>query len=289
MADNVTPVPTPSESYVGRSPELVLVDMDGTLLNSQGAFPDGLWDLLSELRERRIPFVPASGRQYQKLRHMFDDFGEGMPFIADNGAYVVRDGDEVSSMPLSRDFVVSTVHLLRRLIDEGQTIAIVVAGKKAAYVECDDPVFLQEVDRYYWSNSLQNDVLDYDDDILKIAIFDFGNAEAGIAPHIMHLRATHAVVISGVNWVDIMDRRVSKGAAARALMAAYGADPAGVVAFGDYLNDSDMLEAVGLSFAVANAHPEVIKVARFVAPSNDDNGVMSTLRHLLDGTTNSSV
>jgi len=39
-----------------------------------------------------------------------------------------------------------------------------------------------------------------------------------------------------------------------------------------------MLEAAGWSFAMANAHPDVRAAARFVAPSNDDDGVLATLR-----------
>lgn len=51
--------------------------------------------------------------------------------------------------------------------------------------------------------------------------------------------------------------------------------------FGDYLNDLEMLEEATYSYAMANAHPRVIERARFVAPSNRDLGVITTLRRLL--------
>ncbi|WP_277752748.1 HAD hydrolase family protein [Streptomyces sp. L2] len=51
---------------------------------------------------------------------------------------------------------------------------------------------------------------------------------------------------------------------------------------GDYLNDLEMLDAADWSFAMANAHPEVVRRARHLAPSNNDNGVLRTVARVLD-------
>ena len=56
--------------------------------------------------------------------------------------------------------------------------------------------------------------------------------------------------------------------------------------FGDYLNDLERLDAADWSFAMANAHPEVVRRARHMAPSNDnndnnDNGVLRTIARVL--------
>ncbi len=64
-------------------------------------------------------------------------------------------------------------------------------------------------------------------------------------------------------------------------LAAYAEDrgiaAAEVVAFGDMPNDLPMLAWAGRSYAVANAHPEVLALADEVVPSNDDDGVAQTL------------
>ena len=52
--------------------------------------------------------------------------------------------------------------------------------------------------------------------------------------------------------------------------------------FGDYLNDLELYDRAGLSFAVANAHPRVLARARYIAPANDEGGVTRTLRALLE-------
>jgi hydroxymethylpyrimidine pyrophosphatase-like HAD family hydrolase len=52
--------------------------------------------------------------------------------------------------------------------------------------------------------------------------------------------------------------------------------------FGDYLNDLGMLDAAEWSYAMANAHPAVISRARHLAPAHSDDGVVRTIRSVLD-------
>ncbi len=114
-----------------------------------------------------------------------------------------------------------------------------------------------------------------------MALFDFGSAERTTAPALAPFAATHQVVVSGEHWVDVMNRTADKGAALRRLQRDLGITPAQTLVFGDYLNDLEMLDAAEWSFAMANAHPEVIGRARHLAPSNNDNGVLRTIARLL--------
>ena len=261
---------------------LVVTDMDGTLLDDDKRTPDGLWDTLARLRERGVLFSPASGRQYATLVEQFAEVADGMVFIAENGTYVVRDGQELSSDPLEPAVVARIVAAVRRLAAGGVDLGAVVCGKRSAYVERADEPFLAEVARYYVRHRIVDDVTAVDDDILKVALFDFGSAERTTAPALAPFADTHQVVVSGEHWVDVMNRTANKGAALRRLQRELGITPAQTMVFGDYLNDLEMLDAADWSFAMAGAHPEVIRRARHLAPSNNDNGVLRTITRLLD-------
>jgi hydroxymethylpyrimidine pyrophosphatase-like HAD family hydrolase len=160
-------------------------------------------------------------------------------------------------------------------------VGAVVCGKRSAYVERTDEAFLAEVRRYYVRHQIVTDASAVDDDITKVALFDFGPAERTTAPALASFAATHQVVVSGEHWVDVMNRTANKGAALRRLQRDLGVTPAQTLVFGDYLNDLEMLDAAEWSFAMANAHPEVIGRARHLAPSNNDNGVLRTITRLL--------
>ena len=176
---------------------LIAVDMDGTLLDAEGRIDPTLWPLLDELDRRGIAFCPASGRQYANLAARFAGVGEDVVFIAENGAFVARGGHELSSDVLAGDVVGRVVATVRALAAAGADVGVVVCGKRSAYVERHDTAFVAECDTYYTLLERVDDLLVVCDDILKIAVFDFGSAEATTAPALAPFRATHQVVEFG--------------------------------------------------------------------------------------------
>ena len=267
---------------------LIAVDMDGTLLDGHGRIPEALWPLLDRLHARGIRFAPASGRQLATLQGAFAEHLDHMVFIAENGAYVVAGDTEISSDAMDASFTASLVTRLRALAAEGRDLGVVVCGKRSAYIERADAPFLAEARKYYARLQVVDDLLEVDDQILKVAIFDFAEA-ATLAPALDDLRATHQVVVSGHHWIDVMNLGVNKGVALRRLQAATGITHEQTAVFGDYLNDLEMMDAAALSFAMANAHPDIAARARFGAPSNLEHGVITTIEKLLDGVPDGAV
>ncbi|WP_028049658.1 HAD family hydrolase [Cellulomonas sp. URHD0024] len=253
---------------------LIAVDMDGTLLDDDKQIHDEFWPLLDDLADRGIVLCPASGRQFAALRRQI-----GRPelvYIAENGAYVVRDDAEVSSETLDLETARSAIHLLRRAVhlDTGT----VLCGKRSAYVERTDDAFLAEVHPYYARLELVEDLLGVDDEILKVAVHDFGPVADGAGPLLADFEGA---VISGAHWVDVMNPVADKGLALRHVQDALGVTREQTMAFGDYFNDVGLLDASAWSFAMDNAHPTVRAHARFVAPANTANGVVRTIRSVL--------
>lgn len=117
--------------------------------------------------------------------------------------------------------------------------------------------------------------------MLKLAIYDADDSATVADTMLEPLSATHQVVVSGSNWVDIMTPWADKGRALRRLQAELGLGAQQTAAFGDYHNDLELLAAAQWSFAMANAHPDVIAAARYIAPANSELGVIRVLEHLL--------
>ncbi len=262
---------------------LVVVDMDGTLLDPEHRVPTGLRAVLDLLADRGVAFCPASGRQHATLVRQFTGLldPDDLVVIAENGSYVARGGRELSSVTVARDVVHDVVRAVRGLAASGVPAGAVVCGKRSAYIERDEPGFVTEVRRYYARLEQVDDLLAVEDDVLKVAVFDAGSAAERTGPVLDRFSATHQVVVSGRHWVDVMDPTVHKGVAVRALQERLGVTPEQTMAFGDYLNDLEMLDAAGWSFAMSNAHPSVRARARYLAPSNADDGVVRTIRAVL--------
>ena len=86
---------------------------------------------------------------------------------------------------------------------------------------------------------------------------------------------------AGDVWLDCMAKNVNKGHAVKVIQDSLGIKPEETMAFGDQLNDIEMLQQAYYSFAVANARDEVKKAARFQADSNVNQGVLKILQNLL--------
>ena len=82
-------------------------------------------------------------------------------------------------------------------------------------------------------------------------------------------------VYSGEQWFEVMPPKASKANAVRQLARLLGCDF--IVAFGDGINDIDMFAASDEACAVANAVPELKRLATAVIASNDEDGVAKWL------------
>ncbi|HET8987909.1 MAG TPA: HAD family hydrolase [Humibacillus sp.] len=259
---------------------LVVVDLDGTLLDGNGDLPAGTMATIRALRERDVVVAPASGRQHATIARLFAEVSDDLVVIAENGAYVTRDGVEISSHTLDLDWSRGVVERTRHLERQGADLGVVLCGKVSAWIERTDDAFLAEVERYYARLTTTGDLTAVDDEVLKLAVHDFGDPTRLTAPDLAAFCAPQQVVVSGHHWVDVMGVGVHKGLAVRDLQRALDITPAQTMAFGDYLNDLEMIEAADHSFAMANAHPAVLDAARHVAPPNTEDGVMRTLREV---------
>lgn len=260
---------------------LIACDMDGTLLDDDDAIHGDFWPLIDALHDRGIVFCPASGRQYYNLLERFEPIADEVVFIAENGTYVVREGKELSSDCLDPPVARELVEVARDLSARGADVGVVLCGKASAYIERTDAAFLAEVDKYYRRLEVVEDLTTVDDDILKVAIYDFVSSEEVSAPAFAPFLATHQVVVSGEHWLDVMDRHANKGSGIRHIQESLGITRDQTMVFGDFLNDLEMMDEATYSFAMANAHPELAARARFRAPGNADNGVVRTIKSVL--------
>ena len=81
--------------------------------------------------------------------------------------------------------------------------------------------------------------------------------------------------------MDLIVSGLHKATGLKALMKKHGWHSSEIMAFGDGQNDMTMLELAGESYAMANGDPRVIKLAKHLAPTNDENGVLSTIEKYL--------
>ncbi len=261
---------------------LIATDVDGTLLDNAKRVPAQFDALVRELEQRSIPFVIASGRQYYNLLKTFPGSADRLYFICENGAVVFRGRELLFDCPLPEEKLLEVLAAVREIPGAFP----IFCGVESAYVEDDDPEFRRNAAMYYERcrrvDSLPEVIAQ--DRICKVAVFDSGNAEANTWAKVQHFRDRFAVTLAGSQWVDFMRPDVTKGTAMAFLQREFGIGHGDCMAFGDYLNDLELMKSCFHSYAMANAHPELAAVCRFrTAETNDRNGVIETIKGYFDG------
>ena len=221
----MTPAPAPvlEPPVLDVVPDLALLalDMDGSLLDDDKRIHPTFWPLLDELLRRGVAVVPASGRQYATLRRELGR--DDLVYVAENGSYVVRDGQALAVDGLATATAHAAVQRVRDAAD--LDVGTVLCGIGSAYVERTDEAFLAQCAPYYARLEVVDDLLAVDDTVLKVAVYDFGGAEAGAATRLADLGDAARVLVSGEHWVDVMSPTADKGTALRAVQAALGVGP----------------------------------------------------------------
>ncbi len=259
--------------------KLIAADMDGTLLDSEKRTPKELPQVVRALKQQGIRFVIASGRQMATLMRDMGDLAEELTYIAENGAVIVDNGKMLHVDPIDKGIV---RHILEQTRGETGMYAVLCCPDRAVIGASAPEEFHRNVKMYYESTQIVPDLLEALDtigDVCKMAFYDEGDAEHHEYPILKCLFAHELpVILSSYSWVDIMKPGTHKGQGMRTLQRLLDIRPEECMAFGDYFNDVEMLESVGESYAMENALDEVKAVARYIAPSNDENGVMRVIK-----------
>ncbi|MDO4271239.1 MAG: Cof-type HAD-IIB family hydrolase [Eubacteriales bacterium] len=259
--------------------QLIAADLDGTLLDSERRLSPDLFPLIGELRRRGVRFAPASGRQYYNLREMFAPIADELMYISENGAMVCDGARIVSFEAMPMEEVCRAVEAAR----EVEGVRAILSCREGGYYENkDDGVFLENMGYYYARRRYVPDLLEAarSEPVCKVALFCSRHAEDVILPVFRAFEGGSQVALSGADWVDLMRPGMNKGLAITALCGSMGVTPAECMAFGDYLNDFELLQAVGESYAMENGHETLKKTAKYVCPSNDEDGVCRTIRRV---------
>ncbi|MGB5238420.1 MAG: HAD family hydrolase [Flavobacteriaceae bacterium] len=258
--------------------KLVVADMDGTLLNSKHEVSKEFFDLYQRLREKNVYFAAASGRQFDSIAQKLAPIAKEITIIAENGGFTVHKDNEIVSNPLRPRHK----RLVLKELLEVDAAQAVLCTKHAAYLMPSSQPFLEQLKEYYTKFNFIEDLNAFEGEVMKIAVYHPRGSEEHIYPFMKHFEGELKVKVSGKFWVDVSHRDANKGHALEIIQKEMKISMAETMVIGDYNNDLEMLARADYSFAMANAHENVMAAARFSTSSNDDRGVEKVLQTLLD-------
>lgn len=258
--------------------KLIASDMDGTLLDEHGCVPDGTYELVLGLRDAGVRFVAASGRRFDTLREHFEPIADCMDFVAANGAQVVAEGVLVDREVYSH----AAVRRLARVVDLFDTLHLALFDRTHSFLLDDEARFEREIDKNLPNPVRVHEVPSPEINILKASVYcDEGVMDMAYALT-RELDDDFVFAPSGNKWIDVMQRGVNKATGIEQVMAAHDIQPSELMAFGDSMNDYEILRMAGTSIAMGNARSAIKQIATKAIGTNAEHGVQTELRKVLD-------
>lgn len=256
-------------------------DIDGTLLNimkQQTHITERSRRALHALRAAGCKTFIASGRPkaYLDPELLAPDLFDG--YVLMNGALVLYEGHVIYHQPLPKADVRAITERC-----EARGVEYILEGAEHTYLKRDFLGF----EAFYQSIGVDTDffVRDYDLDALEIGKMEFYSTEplgGGLFEELLQWPGMTGVMDPyHKKNLELYAKDITKGSGILHALQALDIPVAESFAFGDGVNDIEMMQTVGLGIAMGNARPQVQDVAKEIVPSVDDDGVAWGIEHLI--------
>ncbi len=248
--------------------KVVFLDIDGTILRPDDSIEDTTKKAIRQLKDQDIEVILATGRPL----HEITDIGEELNIHSYIAIYKDR---EIFKENMQIEDVNSFLHIA----EKHQHDLVIYTHNKNYFLDQETKrvkdfqkaFHLRKNDQYH--QSIQKDVL---------GITIITSDEKGDIPYhsIEGIHYAKVNVPGFTTCYDVIRDHVNKGVAVQAVIDHLGFQTEQAIAFGDGMNDKEMLSNVGEGFAMGSGNPELFSYAKHVTTGVDDSGIFNGLKSL---------
>ena len=261
--------------------KIIFSDIDGTFISSKYRVMPKTKQAVRDLLNRGIPFALVSGRMPDAIYTVAGELDVTMPIVGYSGAIAITETGEVVFDKRMKE---SDTRAVISCIAQNYPAAVMnyYAGREwyvedltAPLVVQDEKITRTKAKRADFAELLSQNILPN-----KIMIMGEEDLITAMAKNLPSKFSSLTVVRSASYLLEIMDGGISKALGIGAMLEHYGLQPSDALAFGDHLNDKEMLQYVGTGVAMGNAIPEIKAIAKDVTLDNDNEGIYEYLRRI---------
>lgn len=251
---------------------LIVADLDGTLKSeSNPSFTPRVLDAVRRAQERGVHVVMATGRMFRTAERFISELGLQEFAVCDHGAtiYDLQSKKVVFEKRVPMDYVARVAefagerHTLTACAD-GEMYTNRILGdepKRHGDIAINDHLHL--ISDFRALESEPQKLLFLQDEQTTPRVFAEMKTRFG---------SELLVMCASTRRVELIHREASKGVAAAWLAARWGILREQVIGIGDQDNDRSLIAWAGLGVAMGNAIADVKAIAKYIAPSADDDG-----------------
>lgn len=272
-------------------PRLLALDLDGTLLDSHGELSDGVCRAVGSAAER-VQVVVCTGRRYRTSLSLLQALSCRGPAVTQDGT-VTRDvltGDALRRCTLPEDLCTEVMDLLRELcpplvfVDDHHNGLDILSEPFDSLHEVQQGFMSMALDHTRFVDSLDRTI--HEPVLMLSGMADrqsCNQMQQRIEQAFGARVVTHLVAHKRCPgyMLEVVSPNAGKWNALGWIAERNGIDTEEIVAIGDDENDISMLRNAGIGIAMGNATETVKDAADYLAPGNDEDGVVDAIRRFV--------
>ncbi len=256
--------------------KLLALDMDGTLLNSNGEIGVKTLDAIHKAQDQNVVVTLSTGRPLQGVDKYNGLLQIEAPAILYNGAMIVH----TKTREILFEQKLNTEDA-RKIIELGEKYhtTMCIWSRNDLYVN----VLNERVDAYKRLSDVEPILIEDYEGLLAQGITKIlWNDEIDRIDEFQEILAKEtfqevSFCTSKPIFLELFSSKVSKAIAMKKVGEITGIQPSEMIAIGDGANDLSMIEYVGLGVAMGNAPDLVKEKADLVTLSNDCDGIAEVI------------
>jgi len=260
--------------------QLVSLDLDGTVLDSQSQLPPEVAKTIREVKSRGIYVTLATGRTFGSARPFAAQLGIDIPIIAYNGAYVSH---ICAAQPIVRTplLMADARKMIGQLEQMGCYVKVYIEDHLYVQEHTDETVAFSKKFGVPFTVVGACNLSKLTDNPLKIVVIEKNDRIRAVWQLLNRWQTTFNMCRDSASGIEIMERNTNKGLAVSKVCQLLNIPMSAVMAVGNEGNDLQMVCNAGLGIAMGNAYDELKKCAKAVAKTNDQLGVAQVLREYI--------
>ena len=253
------------------SKPIVFFDIDGTLLDEDKNLPKSTELAIEQMKKNGIDVVLATGRPPFLFKELRERLGINS-YISYTGQYVVFEGEKIYENPLSKR---SLIQLHKDSISRKYPMVLMSSTEMRATV-ADHPHVIDGLNRLKFQYP-EVDLTFHDrQSIFQVLLF---NEKKETTKLMETYDAFHFIHWGSDGFAcDVLPKGGSKAVGIQKILDATGINKENSFAFGDGMNDLEMIQAVGTGIAMGNAVKPLKDIADDITGSVKENGIKTALK-----------
>lgn len=255
--------------------KILFLDIDGTILKPDDTIENSTKEAIAEVKQKGLEVFLATGRPLHEIAEIAAELNI-KSYIGYNGAYAIHEGKDIFKSPMTEKTVRNFVTIAKNNKHE----IVLYTHEKNIFSDLNSSVVKEFIQAFHTKKNepYSEEALHQ---ILGITLMNLSENEPALYEQKEPGIHLSQVNVDGLRHsYDVIRDTVNKGIAVQHILELLNIPRSSAIAFGDGMNDKEMLSYVGEGFAMGNGHPDLFQYAKHKTTKVTESGIYNGLKSI---------